>query len=66
MAEFGDLVEGAQARWERVKELVAWATAHVMNSSGNMKSPMTAERLLGPEWTLRRIKAEVKRKRNED
>ena len=66
MAEFGELVEGAREREERQRELAAWIVSHLMNSSGNMKQPVTMARLLGPEWTRRQIEADVKRKQDEE
>ena len=66
MVEFGELVEGAQERDERRRELAAWVTSHLMNVSGNLKQPMTMTRLLGPEWTRRQSEADVKRKQDEE
>ena len=66
MAEFAELVEGAQEREARRRELAAWVTSHLMNASGNMKQPVTMDRLLGPAWTRRQIETEVKRKQDEE
>lgn len=58
MAEFAELVKGAQEREERLRELVAWGVMHVMNASGNMKQPVTMDKLLGPAYTVRQLKRE--------
>ena len=66
MAEFAELVEGARQRREETRELAAWITSHLMNASGNMKQPVTMDKLLGSEWTVRRIQAEARQKKDQD
>ena len=66
MREFDEVLAGARGRTEARRELAAWAVSHLMNATGNMRQPVTIDQLLGPEWTLRRIQAEAKTKRQEE
>lgn len=44
--EFTELIEGYKVRDRVRKEELAWMTMHLMNATGNFKSPITIEKLL--------------------
>lgn len=56
-------MEGAVWRQDRAEELGAWISANIMNASGNFKSPVSMDRLLGPEHRIRQLRAAERRHR---
>ena len=60
--DFYEMVAAQQEERLFWRELAAWVVAHLANASSNLKQPATMDTLLGPEWTLRRIKQAERRK----
>jgi hypothetical protein len=51
--EFSKLIRGQNKREDDKWFMLAWQTAYLMNATGNMKRPVTVDRLLGRDPSVK-------------
>ena len=66
-ATLAQMLRGAERRYERECQRLAWTVANLMNATGNLKEPVTVEallvELLGAEWVDRMMPGRHERAR---
>lgn len=55
--------EAEEKKWESYQQILAWHAANIMNASGNLKRPVSVEKLIGKKKKTKKMDKEIQKKK---